>query len=52
MVGAPAFTYAPSDPTHFHSVEFEGINLEFTADGLTLKQGGQVIEFKRKAGPK
>lgn len=50
--GQPALTYAPSDRTHFHSVEFEGINLEFTADGFKLKQGGQEIEFKRKAGQK
>src|SRR5580704_11069016 len=27
--GQGALTYAPSDKTHFHSVEFEGINLEF-----------------------
>ena len=47
--GQPPLTYAPSDKTHFHSVEFEGINLEFTADGFKLKQGGQEIEFKRKA---
>ena len=47
--GQPALTYAPSDKTHFHSVEFEGINLEFGGDGFTLKQGGQQIEFKRKA---
>jgi hypothetical protein len=46
--GQPALTYAPSDKTHFHSVEFEGINLEFTSDGFKLKQGGQEIEFKRK----
>jgi hypothetical protein len=52
MAGQPAFTYAPSDETHFHSVEFEGIHLEFTADGMKLKQGGQEIEFKRKAGQK
>jgi hypothetical protein len=50
--GQPPLTYAPSDPTHFHSVEFEGINLEFTADGFKLKQGGQEIEFKRKAAQK
>jgi hypothetical protein len=50
--GQPPLTYAPSDKTHFHSVEFEGINLEFTADGFTLKQGSQQIEFKRKATPK
>jgi hypothetical protein len=47
--GQPALTYAPSDKTHFHSVEFEGINLEFTDDGFKLKRGGQEIEFKRKA---
>jgi hypothetical protein len=47
--GQPALTYAPSDKTHFHSVEFEGINLEFSSDGFKLKQGGQEIEFKRKA---
>jgi hypothetical protein len=47
--GQGALTYAPSDKTHFHSVEFEGINLEFTSDGFKLKQGGQEIEFKRKA---
>jgi ankyrin repeat protein len=50
--GQPPLTYAPSDETHFHSVEFEGINLEFTADGFKLKQGGQEIEFKRKAAQK
>ena len=50
--GQPALTYAPSDKTHFHSVEFEGINLEFSSDGFKLKQGGQEIEFKRKATPK
>jgi Ankyrin repeats (3 copies) len=50
--GQPPLTYAPSDPTHFHSVEFEGINLVFSGDGFTLKQGGQDIEFKRKAGQK
>jgi hypothetical protein len=47
--GQGALTYAPSDKTHFHSVEFEGINLEFMSDGFKLKQGGQEIEFKRKA---
>ncbi len=46
--GQGAVTYAPSDKTHFHSVEFEGINLEFSSDGFKLKQGGQEIEFKRK----
>ncbi len=46
--GQPALTYAPSDKTHFHSVEFQGINLEFTDGGFKLKQGGQEIEFKRK----
>ena len=50
--GNPPLTYAASDKTHFHSVEFEGINLEFLGDGFKLKQGGQEIEFKRKAGPK
>jgi hypothetical protein len=50
--GQPALTYAPSDKTHFHSVEFEGINLEFSSEGFKLKQGGQEIEFKRKATPK
>jgi hypothetical protein len=50
--GQPALTYAPSDKNHFHSVEFEGINLEFLNDGFKLKQGGQEIEFKRKATPK
>jgi ankyrin repeat protein len=50
--GQPALTYAPSDQTHFHSVEFEGINLEFTADGFKLRQGGQEIDFKRKAAQK
>jgi Ankyrin repeats (3 copies)/Ankyrin repeat len=46
--GQPALTYAPSDKTHFHSVEFDGINLEFSDQGFKLKQGGQEIEFKRK----
>ena len=46
--GQPPLTYAPSDKTHFHSVEFDGINLEFSSDGFHLKQGGQDIEFKRK----
>ena len=50
--GQPPLTYAPSDKTHFHSVEFEGINLEFTADGFKLIQGGQEIEFKRKVAAK
>lgn len=50
--GQPALTYAPSDKTHFHSVEFEGINLEFSSDGFKLKQGGQEIEFKRKVAAK
>jgi hypothetical protein len=49
MTGQPALTYAPSDATHFHSVEFEGVNLEFTAGGFKLKQGGQELEFTRKA---
>ena len=52
MGGQPALTFAPSDKTHFHSVEFEGINLEFASDGFKMKQGGQEIEFKRKAGAK
>jgi hypothetical protein len=47
--GQPPLTYAPSDKTHFHSVEFQGINLEFSDEGFKLKQGGQEIEFKRKA---
>ena len=50
--GQPPLTYAASDQTHFHSVEFEGINLEFTPEGFKMKQGGQEIEFKRKAGQK
>jgi hypothetical protein len=50
--GQGALTYAPSDKTHFHSVEFEGIELEFSADAFKLKQGGQEIEFKRKAAAK
>lgn len=50
--GQGALTYAPSDRTHFHSVEFEGIGLEFAGDGFKLKQGGQEIEFKRKGTPK
>ena len=50
--GQPALTYAPSDKTHFHSVEFEGIGLEFAGDGFKLKQGGGEIEFKRKAAAK
>jgi hypothetical protein len=50
--GQPPLTYAPSDKTHFHSVEFEGINLEFTGDGFRLKQGSADIEFKRKVTPK
>jgi hypothetical protein len=48
FTGQGAVTYAPSDKTHFHSVEFEGINLEFSSDGFKLKQGGQELEFKRK----
>lgn len=47
--GQPALTYAPSDKTHFHSVEFAGINLEFSDGGFKLKQGGQEIEFRKKA---
>jgi hypothetical protein len=46
--GQGALTYAPSDKTHFHSVEFEGINLEFSNDAFVMKQGGQSIDFKRK----
>lgn len=52
FTGQPALTYAPSDKTHFHSVEFEGINLEFSSDGFKLKQGGQELEFKRKVAAK
>lgn len=50
--GQGALTYAPSDKTHFHSVEFEGIELVFSDDAFKLKQGGQEIEFKRKAAAK
>jgi hypothetical protein len=50
--GQGAVTYAPSDQTHFHSVEFAGIELVFSNSGFTLKQGGQEIEFKRKAAAK
>jgi ankyrin repeat protein len=50
--GQPALTYAASDKTHFHSVEMQGINLEFTDGGFKLKQGGQELEFKRKATSK
>ncbi len=50
--GQPPLTYAASDKTHFHSVEFEGINLEFSSDGFKLKQGGQELEFKRKVAAK
>jgi hypothetical protein len=49
FTGQGAITYAASDKTHFHSVEFEGINLEFSSEGFKLKQGGQELEFKRKA---
>jgi hypothetical protein len=31
LTGQPALTYAPSDKTHFHSVEFEGVNIELPA---------------------
>jgi hypothetical protein len=47
--GQGAITYAASDKTHFHSVEFPGISLEFAGDGFTLKQGQTEIQFKRKA---
>jgi hypothetical protein len=50
--GQPPLTFAPSDPTHFHCVEVEAINLVFSGDGFTMKQGGQELEFKRKAGQK
>lgn len=50
--GQPPLTFAPSDATHFHSVEFEGIQLEFKGDGFTFNQGGQSIEFKRKGAQK
>jgi hypothetical protein len=52
LAGQPALTYAPSDKTDFHSVEFEGVNIEFTGDGFRLKQGSTDIEFKRKVTPK
>jgi hypothetical protein len=45
----PSLTYLPSDQTHFHAVEVNGINLEFKPpDGLTLTQGSAVIDFKKK----
>ncbi len=50
--GQPALTYAPSDKTHLHCIEVQGINLEFSGDGFRLTQGGQEIEFKRKAAQK
>ncbi len=52
LLGQQALTYLPSDNTHFHSVEFEGVALEFKDGGLKLKQGQQEIDFKRKATPK
>ena len=50
--GQAAVTYAASDKTHFHSVEFEGVNIEFGGEGFKLKQGSTEIEFKRKAAQK
>ena len=48
FAGQPPLTFAASDKTHFHSVEFEGMSIEFTGEGFHFKQGGQEIEFKRK----
>jgi hypothetical protein len=47
--GQAPLTYAPSDKTHFHCMEVPAINIVFAGEGFTLKQGGQEIEFKRKA---
>lgn len=52
ITGQPALTYAPSDKTHFHSVEMQGVTLEFTGEGFTLSQGGMTLPFKKKAQPK
>jgi hypothetical protein len=52
LVGQPAVTYAPSDKTHFHSVEVPGVDLEFGPDTLHLKQGGFSVDFKKKGQPK
>jgi hypothetical protein len=47
-----AVTYAPSDQTHFQSIEVPGVEVEFTSGGFQLKQGGLTLEFKRKGQPK
>jgi hypothetical protein len=47
--GQSPLTYAPSDKTHFHCLEVPEINIEFTGDGFTLKQGSFQADFKRKA---
>lgn len=50
LVGQGELTYAPSDRTHFHSVEFPGTNIEFlSGDAFRIIQGGTQIDFKRKA---
>jgi ankyrin repeat protein len=50
LLGQGAVTYAPSDKTHFHSVEIPGINIEFlSGDSFRITQGGGTIDFKRKA---
>jgi hypothetical protein len=52
LAGQPAVTYAPIDKTHFHSVEIPGVELEFSADAVRLKQNAVTIDFRRKGTPK
>ena len=51
LAGQSAVTYAPSDQTHFHSVEIPGVDLEFSPGAFRLKQNGVTIDFKRKGTP-
>jgi len=51
LAGQPPVTYAPTDKTHFHSVEFPGVDLEFSPGAVQLKQNGLTVDFKRKGSP-
>jgi hypothetical protein len=52
LLPQPELTYAAKDKTHFTSVEFAGVEIEFTSEGgkttgFVLKQGSATMVFKK-----
>ena len=52
FAGQGTLTFAAVDKTHFQGVEMPAISIEFVENGFHFTQGGNVLDFKRKALPK